>query len=236
MEKKVNEQLSAILKKNETLVLLHCDTSYEQNEGCAEITKSRFPTSNMQYKVRYGFGGFVTVSANDRVSGGVNWFNVGGLTLADTDKYSVECLCKPAWNENKNRCELVFGTGSAPDAIWRLAVERVSETSATVRVYNGDNSILHYESEAGAFTTSDGWYHLAATYHGNGKWSFFVNGKKLGTFEAAGASTGWNFTFLHGVARGSDMGCFDEIAVHAYERYTEDFSVPTQPYIVVDVE
>lgn len=235
----MNEQtktLSAILKKNETLVLLHCDTGYEQNEGCAEIQKSRFPTSTSAYQARYGFGSFVTVSANDRTANGVNWFNIGGLTLTDTDKYTVECLCRPAWNENHNRSELVFGTGSTPDAIWRMVVERVSETSATVKIYNGDNSVLLYESAAGFFTTSDKWYHLAATYHGNGTWSFFVNGQKLGTFEASGASTGWNFTFLHGVFRGSDMASFDEIAVHAYERYTEDFSVPTQPYIVVDVE
>lgn len=42
----MNEQtktLSAILKKNETLVLLHCDTGYEQNEGCAEIQKIPLP-------------------------------------------------------------------------------------------------------------------------------------------------------------------------------------------------
>lgn len=236
MKQQVNNELSAILKKKDTLVLLHCDTYYEQNEGCATIQKSHFPNSTSDYKARYGFGSFVSMSASERAYNGVNWFNVGGLTLTETDKYSVECLCKPAWDENKNRGELVFGTGSAPDAIWRIVLERVSETSATVKIYNGDNSVLHYESEAGAFTTSDCWYHLAATYHGNGKWSFFINGKKVGTFEATGASTGWNFTFLHGVVRGSDMGSFDEIAVHAYERYTEDFSVPTQPYIVVDVE
>lgn len=230
------EQLSAILYKNKTPILLHCDTYYEQNEGCAEITKSRFPTSTSQYKVRYGFGGFVSLTASDRAANGVNWFNVGGLTLTDTDKYSVECLVKPAWTENKNRCELVFGTGSTPDAIWRFVVERASETSATVKIFNGDNSITHYESEAGAFTSSDSWYHLAATYHGNGTWSSFVNGTKVGTFAAVGASTGYNFTFLHGVARGSDMGCFDEIAVHSYERYTKDFVVPTQPYIVVDID
>lgn len=224
--------LSAVLESAKTWALFHCDDNTGSNLGSKTINKNNWPSYPTTYKVRDGFNAYNYLSASSTANNGVAWFNLGGLTLAATDKYSIECLVLPAINSNGGRAELVFGTGSAPDAIWRLVITRVSETTATARVSNGASDVVNYESAAGAITSADGWYHLAATYHGNGTWSFFVNGTKVGTFAYTGASTGWNFTFLHGVASGSDMAGFDEIALHGYERYTNNFEVQTQPYSI----
>lgn len=224
--------LSAVLEAAKTWALFHCDDNTGSNLGSKAINKNNWPSWPSTYKARTGFNSYAYLSAMATANNGVAWFNLGGLTLAATDKYSIECLVLPAINSNGGRAELVFGTGSAPDAIWRLVITRVSETTATARVSNGASDVVNYESTAGAITSADGWYHLAATYHGNGTWSFFVNGTKVGTFAYTGASTGWNFTFLHGVASGSDMAGFDEIVLHGYERYTNNFEVQTQPYSI----
>lgn len=224
--------LSPVLDSAKTWALFHCDDNTGSNLGSAAINKNNWPPYPTTYKVRDGFNAYNYLSAMATANNGVAWFNLGGLTLTDTDKYSVECLVLPAINSNGGRAELVFGTGSAPDAIWRMVITRVSETTATARVANGVNDTINYESAAGQITSPDGWYHLAATYHGNGTWSFFFNGQKVGTFAYTGASTGWNFTFLHGVPSGSDMAGFDEIVLHGYERYTQNFEVQTQPYSI----
>lgn len=224
--------LSAVLDAAKTLALFHCDDNMGTNLGSATINKNNWPSWPSAYKAREGFNSYAYLSAMATANNGVAWFNLGGLTLTAADKYSIECLVLPAINSNGGRAELVFGTGSAPDAIWRLVITRVSETTATARVSNGASDVVNYESAAGAITSPDGWYHLAATYHGNGTWSFFVNGVKVGTFAYTGASTGWNFTFLHGVSAGSDMAGFDEIVLHGYERYKQNFELQTQPYSI----
>lgn len=224
---------STVLEAAQTAILLHCDSAYEANGGYASITKYNFPNYPSTYKVRDGFGGYLYLSAMASTNNGVAWFNIGGLTTTATDKFTVECLAMPSMNNYAGSyAELVFSTGSTPDAIWRLQVKCESSTTGTAKVYSGDGTVTNYQGSTGGVSTSDGWYHLAATYHGNGTWSFFANGTKLGTYSYTGVSTGYNFTFIHGVASGSDMGGYDEIAVHSYERYTANFTVPTEPYTI----
>lgn len=223
---------STVLEAAQTAILLHCDTSYESNGGYATITKSNYPSWPSTYNARSGFSGYLYVPAQAGTNNGSNWFNIGGLTTLATDKFTVECLTWPSMNNVAgNYTELVFGTGSAPDAIWRMQIKTVTGTTATAKISSADGTVK-YESSAGGITSADGWYHLASTYHGNGTWSFFYNGTKVGTYAFTGASTGYNFTFIHTVGSGSDMGCFDEIAVHSYERYTANFTVPNEPYTI----
>lgn len=224
--------LSNVLEAAQTAILLH-GNQYESNSGYAEITKSNYPTLPSTYRARAGFGSYLYLSAQQGTNNGTNWFNIGGLTTTATDKFTVECIVMPSMNNyDGSYTELVFGTGSNPDAIWRLQVKCKSSTTGTAKVYNGAGTVINYQGTEGGVSTSDGWYHLAATYHGNNTWSFFVNGTKLGTFSYTGVSTGYNFTFIHGVASGSDMGGFDEIVVHSYDRYTANFTVQTEPYTI----
>ena len=225
--------LSRELELAKTPILMHCDSAQWLNEGSATTTTYNFGTSAMTYQARAGFGAYVTRS----FSNGSNYMDLGGLTLGSSDKYSVEAICMLGMNGYAgDYAELVFSnsggdlTPSATvTATWRMRLTYNSATSATLTI--GNDSTTVYTGTTGAITTTDKWYHLAATYNGNGTWTFFANGTLIGTYSFSGVSTGFNFVFING-GTSYDMGGWDEIVVHNYARYTSSFTPQTQPYTI----
>lgn len=226
--------LTTQLEYSKTPILMHCDSTQWLNEGNASEAKYNFGTMTMTYQARSGFGGYNLRSYQN----GSNFMDLGGLALGSTDKYSVEAICMIGMNGySGDYAELVFGTSNGDTsssatvtAIWRMRLTYATSSSATLTI--GNDSTTVYTGVTGGITTSDKWYHLAATYKGNGTWAFFANGTLIGTYSYTGVSSGFNFVFLNGTPSGSDMGGWDEIVVHNYARYTASFTVPTEPYTI----
>lgn len=227
-------ELSTALELAKTPILMHCDSTQWLNEGNATEAKYNFGTSVMTYQVRSGFGGY---NMRSFASGSANFMDLGGLTLSASDKYSVEAICMIGMNGySGDYAELVFGTSSGDTsssatvtAIWRMRLTYASATTATLTI--GNDSTTVYTGTTGGVSSTDKWYHLAATYNGNNQWTFFCQGIGIGTFAYSGVSSGFNFVFING-GTSYDMGGWDEIVVHNYDRYTSTFTVPTVPYTI----
>ena len=240
-----DNSLSTELELAKTPILMHFDNSSYTPLNSGNIPQADLATYNFSNSTgAYPDPKFSSYYTCTWQQGNAGYSIIGGMTITSNDKLSVECWVRPSANGYYgNNCQdhyagIVFATSNGDtsgaatvNAIWRMNMKLVDYTHGTFEIRD-DNSV-GYVSTAGAITSADGWYHMAATHKGNNSWDFFCNGVKMCTLTYSAASSGFNFLLLgHGPTSRSDIAEFDEFVVHSYDRYKSRFAVPTQPYTV----
>lgn len=213
--------MSNILDGATTPVLLHFDGDAE-NLGTTDIEwHGQFDDTNTHF-VYTTSGRFAAQRAEAAI-----WQFFNGVTFASTDKYSVESWIYKDPNAYSSAHVYFSWANEITDGNDYIKLE-VDPANSVFKI----SSFGSVVETINITPTTNNWYHVAFTYHGNQTYSVFLNGEKVYTLtNTDGAVAGYVgnlYTFPEGQTT-SYQG-FSEFVVHSYERYVDDFDVPTTPY------